>query len=298
MTLGSKLLRAALGFTLAATTLPAADSLAASARSAPAGQSAPKQADRSTPAPAGATEFARPPANARKEPCGSVSRLLQAGSGEAKPRDDDRVALEYAVFTREGHPLDSSAAHAEPLTQSVRNLPPGLVCVVKRMQVGESRRVWVPARLMRSAKDDDESGEQAKVDRTVDITLRTLTRAPARPEDYAAPPRSAQRTPSGLRFRILTKGEGEERPTPNSRVTVYHSGWTSRGELFESSTLAAHPASYIVYELPQGLSEGLQLMHVGDKARFWLPERLAYAKANRGAPKGPVVFDVELLAIE
>ncbi|HET9934321.1 MAG TPA: FKBP-type peptidyl-prolyl cis-trans isomerase, partial [Polyangiaceae bacterium] len=242
------------------------------------------------------SDFARPAGSARKESCGSVSRLLQSGSGEGKARDDDRVVLDYAAFTSEGQPLDSSAAHGEPLTQSVRNLPPGLVCVVKRMQVGESRRVWVPARLMHTGKG--EASDEVKTDRTIDITLRGLTRAPARPEDYAAPPRAAQRTPSGLRFRILQRGKAEERPTPNSRVTVYHSGWTSRGELFESSTLAGHPASYIVYELPQGLAEGLQLMHVGDKARFWLPERLAYARTNRGAPKGPVVFDVELLSIE
>lgn len=300
MTLRSSALRVAAALTLA-TALPAAVSLAASPQ--PASQSLesarnePLAAKPAAPPASGAADFARPPANARKEPCGSVSRLLRAGSGGAKPRDDDRVVLEYSAFTRDGQPLDSSAAHGEPLTQSVRSLAPGLVCVVKRMQVGESRRVWVPGRLMRGTKDDD-AREQVVADRTMDVTLRALTRAPDRPEDYAAPPRSAQRTPSGLRFRILTKGPGEERPTPNSRVTVYHSGWTSRGELFESSRLAGHPASYIVYELPQGLSEGLQLMHVGDKARFWLPERLAYAKANRGAPKGPVVFDVELLAIE
>lgn len=259
-------------------------------------QSASSTAAGAAPAADPGADYARPPGNARKESCGSLSRLIQSGSGEARPKDDDRVALDYAAYTSAGERVDSSAAHGEPLTESVRNLPIGIACVVKRMQVGESRRVWVPAQLMRTPKG--EASGESKLDRTVDITLRALTRAPARPADCAAPPRSAQRTPSGLRFRVLSRGKAEQRPTANSRVTIYHSGWTRQGVLFESSVLAAHPASYLVYELPQGLAEGLQLLHVGDKARFWLPERLAYNRANRSSPKGPVVFDVELLAIE
>ena len=241
-------------------------------------------------------DVAAPPPDARHEPCGSFSRLLAPGSGEPRPNDDDRVLLEYATFTRSGQPVDDSKTHDEPVGESVRNLAPGLVCVVKRMQVGESRRVWLPAALQ--LKDQEEPRAEPALDLTIDLTLRSLTRAPERPVDYASPPRTARRTATGLYFQLLHRGPEQRRPVGNSRVTIYHSGWTNRGVLFESSVLGGRPASYLSYELPTGLSEGIQLMHVGDKMRFWLPERLAYATANRGAPKGPVVFDVELLGVE
>ena len=237
-----------------------------------------------------------PPTDARRETCGSLSRLLAAGSGQQRPGDDDRVLLQYTTFSRTGNALDSSATHGEPVAESVRNLAPGLSCIVKRMRVGEARRVWVPAAL-RPASDEGERSVPA-ADLILDVTLRDLTRAPQRPVDYAAPPASAQRTATGLRFQTLRRGSGNQRPVANSRVTIYHSGWTNQGVLFASSVLAGEPASYLAYELPTGLSEGVQLMRVGDKIRFWLPERLAYATASRNAPKGPVVFDVELLAID
>jgi peptidylprolyl isomerase len=237
-----------------------------------------------------------PSADARHEFCGSLSRLLAEGSGEQRPSDDDRVLLEYVMFARSGQPLDSSAMHGEALADSVRNLAPGLPCVVRRMRVGESRRVWVPATLQPVGQEGPRSVPAQ--DLTFDITLSKLTRAPQRPVDYVAPPRAAQRTASGLSFQVLHRGAGDRHPAGNSRVTIYHSGWTNRGVLFASSALAAKPASYLTYELPTGLSEGIRLMRVGDKMRFWLPERLAYATAQRNAPKGSIVFDVELLAID
>ena len=45
-----------------------------------------------------------------------------------------------------------------------------------------------------------------------------------------------------------------------------------------------------------GWTEGLQLMVVGEKRRFWIPQDLAY-KGRPGAPAGMLVFDVELLSI-
>jgi len=247
-------------------------------------------------APPPSADVSVPPRDARRETCGSVSRLLAPGAGAQRPRDDDRVLLEYATFSRSGRPLDSSLVHGDPVAESVRNLADGLPCVVKRMLVGESRRVWLPAST--TASDQEEPNRVAPLDLTVDITLRELTRAPERPTDYGAPPRAARRTPTGLRFQVLRRGAGALHPVGNSRVTIYHSGWTEQGVLFESSVLAGHPATYLSYELPAGLSEGIQLMHIGDKLRFWLPESLAYAGAHRSAPKGPVVFDVELLAID
>jgi len=50
----------------------------------------------------------------------------------------------------------------------------------------------------------------------------------------------------------------------------------------------------------KGWTEGVQLMVVGDKARFWIPGKLAYGEkpTHQGAPGGPLVFDIELLSIK
>jgi FKBP-type peptidyl-prolyl cis-trans isomerase len=49
----------------------------------------------------------------------------------------------------------------------------------------------------------------------------------------------------------------------------------------------------------KGWTEGLQLMVVGDRTRFWIPGALAYGDSptRPGTPAGPLVFDVELIAI-
>lgn len=250
-------------------------------------------AKRGSPLPATATT---PPRDARREACGSLSQRLSPGSGEPRPDDDDRVILEYAMFAASGQQLDSSTMHGEPLADSVRNLGPGLPCVVKGMSVGESRRVWVGAALQPPNGEGPRSVPAR--DLVFDITLRQLIRAPQRPKDYASPPRAAQHTPSGLRYQVLRRGSGNRYPFANSRVTISHSGWTNRGVLFASSALAGEPATFVANELPTGLSEGIRLMRVGDKLRFWLPEHLAYESARKTVPKGPLVFDVELLAID
>ena len=118
------------------------------------------------------------------------------------------------------------------------------------------------------------------------------------PPDVKAPPADAQKTPSGLASKVLTKGTGAEHPGPTSSVTVHYSGWTTDGKMFDSSVLRGEPATFPLDRVIKGWTEGVQLMVVGEKRRFWIPGALAYDNAMRpGAPKGMLVFDVELLKI-
>jgi peptidylprolyl isomerase len=122
---------------------------------------------------------------------------------------------------------------------------------------------------------------------------------PPVPPDVAAPPKDAQVTPSGLASKVLVKGKGTEHPKSTSEVTVHYSGWTTDGKLFDSSVMRDMPATFPLDRVIKGWTEGLQLMVVGEKRRFWIPGSLAYDNVNRpGAPKGMLVFDVELLAIK
>jgi len=115
------------------------------------------------------------------------------------------------------------------------------------------------------------------------------------PRDVAAPPPHARRSTSGLRWCVMRPGDGNARPGPHDRVTVHYSGWTTDGQLFDSSHTRGSPATFPVDALIAGWTEGLQEMTVGEVARFWIPEGLAYS--HGGGPRGMLVFDVELIAI-
>lgn len=120
---------------------------------------------------------------------------------------------------------------------------------------------------------------------------------PPTPADVAAPPADALVTKTGLASKVITAGTGTVHPRATDDVTVHYSGWTTDGEMFDSSVRRGSPATFGLTQVIPGWTEGLQLMVVGETRRLWIPEALAYRGAS-GRPAGMLVFDVELLAIE
>ena len=121
--------------------------------------------------------------------------------------------------------------------------------------------------------------------------------AVAAPPDVAAPPADAVRTPSGLATKVLTPGTGTRHPRPNSEVRVHYTGWTTDGQMFDSSVARGEPITFSVDGVIPGWTEGLQMMVEGEKRRFWIPAKLAY-EGVPSRPQGMLVFDVELIRIE
>ena len=118
------------------------------------------------------------------------------------------------------------------------------------------------------------------------------------PPDVAKAPADASVTPSGIASKVLTPGTGTAHPTGTSSVTVHYSGWTTDGQMFDSSVARGTPATFPLNQVIKGWTEGVQLMVVGEKRRFWIPGGLAYDNSPRaGAPKGMLVFDIELIKI-
>ena len=119
------------------------------------------------------------------------------------------------------------------------------------------------------------------------------------PPDVATPPKDAHKTSSGLASKVLTPGTGKEHPKATSEVTVHYTGWTTDGKMFDSSVVRGQPSTFPLNMVIKGWTEGVQLMVVGEKRRFWIPANLAYGNSPReGAPKGMLVFDIELLSIK
>jgi FKBP-type peptidyl-prolyl cis-trans isomerase len=117
------------------------------------------------------------------------------------------------------------------------------------------------------------------------------------PADVAAPPADAQKTPSGLAWKHLKKVDGARKPNAWDGVTVHYVGWTTDGKKFDASLDRGQPTSFPLNQVIAGWTEGLQLIGIGERARFWIPQDLAY-KGQPGPPAGMLVFDVELLSIE
>ncbi|MDQ3068211.1 MAG: FKBP-type peptidyl-prolyl cis-trans isomerase [Acidobacteriota bacterium] len=116
------------------------------------------------------------------------------------------------------------------------------------------------------------------------------------PPDVAAAPADVERTASGLASKRLQAGTGTSRPTAASRVKVHYTGWTTSGEMFDSSVKRGQPSVFSLQEVIDGWTEGLQLMVAGEKRRFWIPSELAYSNAP-GKPQGLLVFDIELIEV-
>jgi FKBP-type peptidyl-prolyl cis-trans isomerase len=130
------------------------------------------------------------------------------------------------------------------------------------------------------------------------ITLRKAIE-PRRTGDPTQVSPEATHTPSGLAHLRLREGTGATHPTSDSRVTVHYIGWTDEGRVLDSSYMRGEPTTFVLTKVIKGWQEGVPLMVVGEKRRFWIPGELAYADSPMShVPKGMLTFDIELLAFE
>lgn len=107
-------------------------------------------------------------------------------------------------------------------------------------------------------------------------------------------------TTSGLQYIILTAAEGAQ-PTASSNVTVHYQGTTLDGKEFDSSYSRNAPATFPLNRVIAGWTEGVQLMSIGEKYRFFIHPDLGYGAKGAGAAIGPnetLIFEVELLSIQ
>ncbi len=106
-------------------------------------------------------------------------------------------------------------------------------------------------------------------------------------------------TASGLQYEVLQSGSGETHPTASSTVRVHYHGTLIDGTVFDSSVERGETISFPLNRVIPGWTEGVQLMKVGDKFRFYIPSNLGYGERSAGKiPPGSVlIFDVELFEI-
>lgn len=110
------------------------------------------------------------------------------------------------------------------------------------------------------------------------------------------------KTKSGLRYQITEKGSGKK-ATKGSVVSVHYKGQLLDGQVFDSSYQRNQPIEFAlgVGQVISGWDEGIQLLNVGDKARFVIPSNLAYGSRGAGGvipPNATLIFDIELVNVK
>jgi FKBP-type peptidyl-prolyl cis-trans isomerase len=238
------------------------------------------------------------PSDAESTASGLASRVLQAGTGAESPAAADTVTVHYSGWTTDGKLFDSSVKRGQPTSFPLNRVIPGWTEGLQLMVVGEKRRFWIPADL---AYGENPGGGRPGGLLVFDVELLGIEKAPEPPkvpEDVAAIPADAEVRESGLASRVLSAGTGTKNPSKQDMVTVHYSGWTTDGQMFDSSVMRGSPATFGLSQVIPGWTEGVQLMVEGEKRRFWIPGKLAYGdNPQGGAPAGTLVFDVELIKI-
>ncbi|WP_292901653.1 peptidylprolyl isomerase [Nonlabens sp.] len=110
------------------------------------------------------------------------------------------------------------------------------------------------------------------------------------------------KTESGLRYKIINQGDGVQ-AEKGKTVSVHYKGMLPNGKVFDSSYDRKQPIDFALGmgQVIAGWDEGIQLLKVGDKARFVIPSHMAYGSAGAGGvipPDATLVFDVELVAVK
>jgi FKBP-type peptidyl-prolyl cis-trans isomerase len=264
-----------------------------------ADKKAPK-ADKKTAKPEAPVDFTAPsdvaaaPADASRTASGLAYKVLVPGTGTDHPGPRDVTEVHYTGWTTDGEMFDSSYKRNQPASFALDKVIAGWTEGLQFMVVGEKTRFWIPESLAYKGRPGAPAGMLV-----FDVELLSLKKAPEPPQvpaDVAAPPADAKKTTSGLAYKVIKAGTGTKHPSATSKVKVHYSGWTTDGEMFDSSVTRGQPATFPLNRVIAGWTEGLQLMVEGEKTRLWIPVELAY-KNQPGRPAGMLVFDVEMLQL-
>jgi len=112
-------------------------------------------------------------------------------------------------------------------------------------------------------------------------------------------PQEFKSTKSGLRYRILRKGD-KTKPAEADIVEVHYKGWFDDGTIFDSSYRTGNTVSFPLIRVIEGWTEGMQLVGKGGMIELEVPAKLGYGeKGKKGVvpPNTRLHFIIELIAV-
>jgi peptidylprolyl isomerase len=167
----------------------------------------------------------------------------------------------------------------------VKGVISGWTEALLEMRVGERRRLWLPDKL---------AYPNLRAHPTIwvfEVELLEVLRGkapPPAPSEVAVAPADAIKTGSGLAYKLITTGEGDDKPKAWDRVKLRYTGWGKDGAVIEDSS-----GVFELAKVMPGWREALQLVAAGDRVRVWLPAVLAQPKH-----KEDTLYELELLSVE
>jgi FKBP-type peptidyl-prolyl cis-trans isomerase len=238
-----------------------------------------------------------PPERAARSRSGIPYVVLRAGTGKTKAKSHDVVTFNYTAWDAHGRMFDTTEMRNQPARVAAFRQAQPLEEMLTRMTAGERVRFWVNAEHVQHGGKPQAGIPQGLLCYELELLQIEPGRAPPPPPpDVAKPPPRAQQTPRGVFYTVLRAGKGGPKPTPDDAVRLHFTGWTTDGRMFDSSVAADRPVDFHLKGVIAGWTDGIPLMSVGDRYRFWIPEELAY-KGQPHRPQGMLVYDIELLEI-
>jgi len=247
-------------------------------------------------APAIPADVAQPPATAKQTKSGVKYEEVRPGTGKEKATITDDLTFNYTLWNAEGRMIETTEMKKRPVKSPAFRQPAPLEDILTQMTGGQRVRFWVDADKMKKPQPGPATGQLC-----YEVDLVTIEKAknppPPTPPDVAKPPADAKKSEKGIWYKVLKAGKGGPKPNPSDSVAVNYTGWTVDGRMFDSSVIKGERSEFNLRGVIAGWTEGIPLMSVGDKFRFWIPDHMAY-KGQPDRPQGMLVFDVELLEIK
>lgn len=202
--------------------------------------------------------------------------ILRIGA-KAKAFKSDQEAFDALVASAATPERMAQMNMASQVLQHLTRSP------VSQMLEQQKKQIAASAAAQKTA----EAGGNADVKKGADFLAANRTKP------------GVQVTASGLQYKMTKEGSGAK-PKAHNLVTVHYRGKLADGTEFDSSYSRNQPATFPLFGVIAGWTEGVQLMSVGGKAEFVIPQELAYGPAGK-LPKipqfAPLVFEIELLEI-
>ena len=240
------------------------------------------QQDEQKPAAAGKAEEAKAEVKA--------DAAAPAASGALKTFEETSA---YAIGQSMGRYISNTLERQQELGVKLDN-----TMIMKGVQDGLVKKSLLSEeQLEKALKNYDQKINEASAKKAADDAKANLEKGKKFLEENAKK-KGVTVTKSGLQYEVISEGKGPK-PKASDMVKVHYTGTLINGTKFDSSVDRKEPAEFPLDHVIPGWTEGVQLMNVGSKYKFYLPSELAYGEQGAGSiPANFVlIFEVELLSI-
>ena len=230
--------------------------------------------------------------------------ILKEGSGP-KPTLENTVKIHSTGFLIDGKKFYSTLDQGKPMDFPMDRVINGWKEGLQLMSKGSKYKFYIPTELVND--QDINSGGKIPPGSTLIFEIELLDFKESEKQiglkflEQNKKKSGVKVTASGLQYEVIKQGTGKK-PSVSNTVKVHYTGTLIDGTKFDSSFDRGKPSEFVVSQVIEGWIEGLQLMSVGSKFKFYIPSELAYGDNPReGGPIQPgstLIFDVELLEVK